>query len=80
MNLQMIDMQRAALSRGFEVLILTNVMRPHAAQVRTRRLAQATEAVGERLIMRVSLDLHSLEVHRKRLCQAPYWNGMAPGC
>ena len=48
----------AALERGFEVLVLTNAMRP------MRRFEAALAALPrERLTMRVSLDHHSPAVH-----------------
>ena len=61
MNRDMIGMMRSALGRGFEVLVLTNAMRP------MRRFEDALKAIvlehGERLTMRVSLDHHTREVH-----------------
>jgi uncharacterized Fe-S cluster-containing radical SAM superfamily protein len=61
MNRDMIAMLRSALGRGFEVLVLTNAMRP------MRRFEDALKAIrlqhGERLTMRVSLDHHSQTVH-----------------
>ncbi|TFI56532.1 radical SAM protein [Sphingomonas parva] len=48
----------AALARGFEVLVLTNAMRP------MRRFeAQLKPLAGPKLTMRVSLDHHSAAVH-----------------
>jgi hypothetical protein len=61
MNRDMIAMMRSALSRGFEVLVLTNAMRP------MRRFGEALKAIalehGHRLTMRVSLDHHTQAVH-----------------
>jgi hypothetical protein len=61
MNRDMIAMMRSALARGFEVLVLTNAMRP------MRRFEEALKGLvvdhGERLTMRVSLDHHSPAVH-----------------
>jgi hypothetical protein len=58
MNRDMIAMMRSALGRGFEVLVLTNAMRP------MRRFGEALEALPrERLTMRVSLDHYSRAVH-----------------
>ncbi|HEV2748299.1 MAG TPA: radical SAM protein [Allosphingosinicella sp.] len=61
MNRDMIPMLRSALGRGFEVLVLTNAMRP------MRRFEAALEAIradhGGRLTMRVSLDHHRPAVH-----------------
>ncbi|HEY0114058.1 MAG TPA: radical SAM protein [Allosphingosinicella sp.] len=58
MNPQIVGMLRAALDRGFELLVLTNAMRP------MRRFEEALKPLaGERLTMRVSLDHYSREVH-----------------
>jgi hypothetical protein len=58
MNRDAIAMIRSALARRFEVLVLTNAMRP------MRRFEEALKALPrERLTMRVSLDHHSREVH-----------------
>src|SRR6185436_7456655 len=54
MNRDMVAMMRAALARGFELLVLTNAMRP------MRRfetgLAEIAREHGDRVVMRVSLD------------------------
>ena len=54
MNRDMVAMMRAALARGFELLVLTNAMRP------MRRFEKALKAIarehGGRVVMRVSLD------------------------
>jgi hypothetical protein len=61
MNRDMIGMMKAALGRGFEVLVLTNAMRP------MRRFEAALLEIvrehGTRLTMRVSLDHYSQAVH-----------------
>ncbi len=61
MNRDMIAMMRSALGRGFEVLVLTNAMRP------MRRFEEALKAIvlehGDRLTMRVSLDHYTKAVH-----------------
>jgi sulfatase maturation enzyme AslB (radical SAM superfamily) len=58
MNRESIAMIAAALERGFEVLVLTNAMRP------MRRFEAAIEALPrERLTLRVSLDHHTPGVH-----------------
>ena len=61
MNPAMIPMLEDSLARGFEVLVLTNAMRPmrrHEAGLLALR-----EEHGVRLTMRVSLDHHSKAVH-----------------
>lgn len=61
MNPDMIAMLRSALDRGFDVLVLTNAMRP------MRRHEQALKALlaehGPRLTIRVSLDHYTAVVH-----------------
>jgi hypothetical protein len=61
MNRDMLAMMRSALARGFEVLVLTNAMRP------MRRFEEALKALvlgyRDRLTMRVSLDHHTKAVH-----------------
>jgi uncharacterized Fe-S cluster-containing radical SAM superfamily protein len=61
MNRDMIAMLHSALGRGFEVLVLTNAMRP------MRRFEDALKAIrlqhGDRLTLRVSLDHHTQAVH-----------------
>lgn len=61
MNRDMLGMMRSALGRGFDVLVLTNAMRP------MRRFEDALIAIraehGGKLTIRVSLDHHSGHVH-----------------
>ena len=58
MNRDMIPMLRSALARGFEVLVLTNAMRP------MRRFERALlELPRDKLTMRVSLDHYSKAYH-----------------
>ncbi|MGR3542223.1 MAG: radical SAM protein, partial [Hasllibacter sp.] len=63
MNPQMIEMARRPLDAGYDVLILTNAMRP----MMRRRVREGIEALvaahGPRLTFRVSLDHHRAEVH-----------------
>jgi Radical SAM superfamily len=56
MNPEMGAMARLALGRGFEVLILTNAMRPMMRPAVRRELASLAREHGERLTLRVSLD------------------------
>ena len=58
LNRDSIAMIESALSRGFEVLVLTNAMRP------MRRFEEQLKALPrDRLTMRVSLDHHTQAVH-----------------
>jgi hypothetical protein len=61
MNPDMIAMLQAALVRGFEVLVLTNAMRPMRRF--EEQLLPLGQAYGERLTMRVSLDHYSQAIH-----------------
>lgn len=61
MNPAMIAMMRSALARGFELLVLTNAMRP------MRRFETALAGIaaehGGRVVMRVSLDHYTRPLH-----------------
>lgn len=62
MNRDMVAMMRSALARGFELLVLTNAMRP------MRRFETALKAIaaehGDRVVMRVSIDHYSPRPHQ----------------
>jgi uncharacterized Fe-S cluster-containing radical SAM superfamily protein len=61
MNPDIIEMLDAALSRHFDVLVLTNAMKPmrrHEAALLALRARH-----GARLTLRISLDHHTVEVH-----------------
>lgn len=74
MNPDMIGMLTAALDRGFEVLVLTNAMRP------MRRHDAALLALRqERLTLRVSLDHYSKPVHEAER-GAGTWDKAIAGC
>ncbi len=62
MNPEMIEMAEEALSRGFEVLILTNAMRPMMRPKMRAGIERLVRAHGPRLTLRVSLDHHT-EAH-----------------
>lgn len=63
MNPDIIDMTRAALDRGHEVLILTNAMRPMMRpRVRAGLLTLLAE-YADRLTLRVSLDHYTADRH-----------------
>ncbi|MEL6477684.1 MAG: radical SAM protein [Pseudomonadota bacterium] len=63
MNAEMIGMAEAALDRGFEVLILTNAMRPMMRPSVQAGLERLVAAHGPRLTLRVSLDHYSAARH-----------------
>ena len=61
MNPDLIAMLEDALARGFEVMVLTNAMRPMAK--RKTELLALRERYGERLTLRVSVDHYGQAVH-----------------
>lgn len=61
MNPEILAMLRESLSRGFEVLVLTNAMRPMRRF--ERGLLSLRAEFGARLTLRVSLDHYSAAVH-----------------
>jgi pyruvate-formate lyase-activating enzyme len=63
MNPDMIEMARDALSRGFEVLILTNAMQPMLRPRVKAGLLDLQAEYGDRLTLRVSLDHYSKALH-----------------
>ncbi|WP_281857668.1 radical SAM protein [Litoreibacter halocynthiae] len=65
MNPDMSDMTRAALTRGYDVLILTNAMRPMMRKTVRAALAALIAEFGDKLTFRISLDHWSPEVHDK---------------
>ncbi len=63
MNPDIIAMARRALARGFEVLILTNAMRPMMRPEMRAGLVRLAAEFGDRLTLRVSLDHFSARRH-----------------
>ena len=63
MNPDMIPMARAALTRGFDVLILTNAMRPMMRPNMRAGLLELLAEFGDKLTMRISLDHFSARRH-----------------
>lgn len=66
MNPQMIDMARAALSRGYEVLILTNAMAPMQRPSMKAGLLELNAHFPGKMTLRVSLD-HCSETHHDEM-------------
>ena len=56
MNPEMVEMARRALDRGYEVLILTNAMRPMMRPRVKDGIAALVAAYGDRLTFRISVD------------------------
>ncbi|MFK7937786.1 MAG: radical SAM protein [Roseovarius sp.] len=65
MNPQMIDITRAALERGYEVLILTNAMRPMMRKRVQSGLQELATQYRDTLTLRISVDHYSAELHDK---------------
>ncbi|KAF0675253.1 radical SAM protein [Profundibacterium mesophilum] len=63
MNPQIIEMSRDALAAGYEVLILTNAMRPMMRKRVREALLELKAEHGEKLTFRISLDHHSRALH-----------------
>ena len=63
MNPEMIQMARAALARGYKVLILTNAMRPMMRRQMRDGLSALQADFGAMLTLRVSVDHYSLDQH-----------------
>ena len=77
MNPDMVAMVRSALGRGFEVLILTNAMRPMRRF--ESQLAALRTKFGARLTMRVSLDHYTQALHEAER-GANTWIKAVDGC
>lgn len=56
MNPEMIEMTRACLTRGYEVLILTNAMRPMMRKSMRAGLERLQNEYGDKLTLRISVD------------------------
>ena len=63
MNPEIIPMIEAALTRGHRVLVLTNAMRPMMRPRVRSGLERLAARHRDRLVLRISLDHHSAQVH-----------------
>ncbi|RLK10742.1 radical SAM protein [Ruegeria conchae] len=63
MNPEMIEMTRAALERGYEVLILTNAMQPMMRRTMREGLLELQRDYGGKLTLRISVDHYRPELH-----------------
>ena len=63
MNPQMIDMARVSLARGYEVLILTNAMRPMMRKKMRAGLAELNTLYPNKMTIRVSVDHFDSALH-----------------
>jgi len=72
MNPQMIDMAGRCLARGFNVLILTNAMRPMMRNSVQQGLLELNAAHPGKLTLRVSLDHFRADLHDKERGKGSY--------
>ncbi|MEO1106575.1 MAG: radical SAM protein [Pseudomonadota bacterium] len=63
MNPEMIEITRAALDRGYEVLILTNAMQPMMRRKMREGLLELRRDYADKLTLRVSVDHFRPELH-----------------
>ena len=63
MNPEMIGMARACLEHGFDVLILTNAMRPMMRKRVQEGLSELNAAFPGKLTLRISVDHYRAELH-----------------
>ncbi|QFT59894.1 Antilisterial bacteriocin subtilosin biosynthesis protein AlbA [Sulfitobacter sp. THAF37] len=63
MNPQMIEMTEAALARGYDVLILTNAMRPMMRKTMQEGIKRLNAAHPGKLTLRISVDHHDPALH-----------------
>ena len=72
MNPEIIPMLRAALERGYDVLVLTNAMRPMMRKRVQEGLLDLRSEFGDKLTMRVSLDHFRQELHDEERGKGTY--------
>ncbi len=63
MNPEIIDILRASLEAGYEVLVLTNAMRPMMRKSMRAGLLELNEAFPDKLTLRISLDHYRADLH-----------------
>lgn len=63
MNPEMIAMTEASLKRGYDVLVLTNAMRPMMRKSVQEGLLRLKESFGDKLTLRISVDHWSAKFH-----------------
>ncbi len=63
MNPEMLEMARRSLERGYEVLILTNAMRPMQRKRVKEELAKLNTTYPNKMTLRISVDHWSEELH-----------------
>ncbi|MDP2493976.1 radical SAM protein [Shimia thalassica] len=65
MNPDMVELTRRALARGYDVLILTNAMRPMMRKRVRAGLLDLQETYGDKLTLRISVDHWNSDLHDK---------------
>ncbi|MFD2739287.1 radical SAM protein [Sulfitobacter aestuarii] len=80
MNPQMIEMAEAALKRGFDVLILTNAMRPMMRNAMQRGLLRLRDAYPGRLTLRISVDHFRADLHDRERGAGAFEKTLAGMC
>ena len=65
MNPEMIEIMRRSLVRGYDVLVLTNAMRPMMRKSVLAGLTEVIDTYGDKLTFRISLDHWAPEFHEK---------------
>lgn len=78
MNPQLLQMLEETLSRGFNVLVLTNAMKPLLKQCEP--LQQLKERYGAKLVLRVSIDHYSRHYHELERGRRSWQPAMAGLC
>ncbi len=63
LNPELAGMMEDALLRGFEVLVLTNAMRPMMRPPVREALLRLRETYGDRITLRISIDHYTRECH-----------------
>jgi uncharacterized Fe-S cluster-containing radical SAM superfamily protein len=72
MNPQMIDIARISLEAGYEVLILTNAMKPMMRPAVQKGLLELRDTYGDKLTLRVSLDHFDARYHDEERGEGSY--------
>lgn len=72
MNPEMIEITRRCLVAGFEVLILTNAMRPMMRKSMQAGLSELHATYGDKLTLRISLDHFRAELHDEERGKGAY--------
>ena len=80
LNPEMLAMAGEALNRGFEVLILTNAMRPMMRPAVREGLLALRSAHGRRLTLRVSIDHYGAELHDGERGRGSFERTLAGAC